>query len=106
MLGVFLLPAFTRLGHERPDLLSPGNGIHVCTDLGLYSHQKEFLGNGFRNHVSSKGKIRSTGGSEEGRTPRRCVTQDSKPNRLLTELFQSPFLTNLCIVFQKPLEQS
>ena len=32
MLGVFLLPAFTRLGHERQDLWSPCNEMHVCTD--------------------------------------------------------------------------
>ena len=32
-------------------------------DLGLCSHPKEFLGNGARNHVNSKGKIPSTGGS-------------------------------------------
>ena len=32
VLGVFLLPAFTRLGHERQDLLSPCDGMHVCTD--------------------------------------------------------------------------
>ena len=31
MLGVFLLPAFTRLGHERQDLLSPCDEMHVCT---------------------------------------------------------------------------
>ena len=30
MLGVFLLPAFTRLGHERQDLLSPCDEMHVC----------------------------------------------------------------------------
>ena len=30
-------------------------------DLGLYSHPKEFLGNGVRTHVNSKGKILSTG---------------------------------------------
>ena len=29
-------------------------------DLGLYSHLKEFLGNGVRNHANSKGKIPST----------------------------------------------
>ena len=28
MLGVFLLPAFTRLGHESQDLLSP------CDEMG------------------------------------------------------------------------
>ena len=32
MLAVFLLPAFTRLGHECQDLLSPREGMHVCTD--------------------------------------------------------------------------
>ena len=44
MLGVFLLPAFTRLGHECQDLLSPYNGMHACTDkgLGLYSHPKSY----------------------------------------------------------------
>ena len=32
VLGVFLLPTFTRLGHEYQDLLSPCDGAHVCTD--------------------------------------------------------------------------
>ena len=32
MLGAFLLPAFTRLGHEHQDLLSPCDGMHVRTD--------------------------------------------------------------------------
>ena len=32
MLGVFLLPAFTLLGHERQDLLSLCDEMHVCTD--------------------------------------------------------------------------
>ena len=32
VLGVFLLPAFTRLGHEHQDLLSPCDEMHVCTD--------------------------------------------------------------------------
>ena len=41
---------------------------NVCVhrlDLGLYSHRKEFLGNGARNHITSKGNIPSTGGSDE-----------------------------------------
>ena len=29
---VFLLPAFTRLGHDCQDLLRPCDGMHVCTD--------------------------------------------------------------------------
>ena len=37
-------------------------------DLGLSSHPKQFLGNGVRTHVSSKRRIPSTGGSEEGWT--------------------------------------
>ena len=32
VLGVFLLLAFTCLGHERQDLLSPCDEMHVCTD--------------------------------------------------------------------------
>ena len=35
MLGVFLLPAFARLGHECQDLLSLCNGMHVYTDQTL-----------------------------------------------------------------------
>ena len=32
MPGVFLLPAFARLGHECQGLLSLCDGMHVCTD--------------------------------------------------------------------------
>ena len=32
VLGVYLLPAFTRLGHERQDHLSLCGEMHVCTD--------------------------------------------------------------------------
>ena len=32
MLGVFLLPAFPRLGRERQDLLSPWDGMNECTN--------------------------------------------------------------------------
>ena len=35
ILGVFLLPVFTRLGYECQDLLSPCDGMHVCTDYTL-----------------------------------------------------------------------
>ena len=62
MLGVFLLLAFTHLGHECQDLLSSRNGMHIMhrLDLGLHSHPKEFGGNGVRTHVNSKGKFPST----------------------------------------------
>ena len=32
ILGAFLLPAFTRLGNECRDLLSPCDRMHVCAD--------------------------------------------------------------------------
>ena len=59
-------------------------------DLGLYSHPKELGGEGgggggARSHVSSKGKLPSTGGSEEVGTR---DTQDSEPNTLPTDLFR------------------
>ena len=46
MLGVFLLPAFTHLGHECQDRLSPCDGMPDVHRLarGLYSHPKEFWG--------------------------------------------------------------
>ena len=90
MLGVFLLPAFTRLGHECQDLLSPCHGMHVCTDYRprfILSSERVFLGgNGVRTHVNSKGKISSTGKKfpRGGSNPRRCITQDSEPNTLPT----------------------
>ena len=52
----------------------------VCArlDLDLYSHLKDLLGNGVRTHVNSKGKIPSTGGSEEDRT---CDTASRRTTR-------------------------
>ena len=48
VLGVFLLPAFTRLGHERQDLLSPCDKMHVCKDqTSVYTLiRRSFGGNG------------------------------------------------------------
>ena len=67
MLGMFLLPAFTCLGHEWQGLLSQCNGMHVCTDyISVYTLiWRSVWGNGVRNHVNSKGKIPSTRDSEE-----------------------------------------
>ena len=83
MLGVFLLLAFNCLGHECQDHESVlWNACVHRLDLGLYSHPKEFLGNGVRAHVNSKekipfiGKILPRGGSN----PQHCIKQDSKPN--------------------------
>ena len=57
MLGVFLYPAFTRLGHECLDLLSPHDRTHVCTYKTRFMLSSEgVLGNGVRNGVNSKGE--------------------------------------------------
>ena len=89
--GACWVAAFTRLGYECQDLLSPCDGMHVCTDW-TSTHtliRRSFGGNGVRNHVNSKGKIPSTrkillrGGSN----PRRCIT-DSEPNTLPTKLYR------------------
>ena len=65
MLGVYLLLAFTCVGHECQDALSPCDGMHVSTDdLGLYCHPKSFGG----LESGPKGKSPSTGKiSEEDR---------------------------------------
>ena len=53
-------------------------------NLGLYSHPKEFWGNGVRTHANSMGKIISTGKilPRGGLNPQCCIKQDSKPNTL------------------------
>ena len=83
MLGVFLLSAFTRLEHECQNLLSQNTRV-LRLDLGLYFHPKEFLENGIRTHVNSKGKIPSTGNilPRGGSNPQRCMKQNSEPNTL------------------------
>ena len=69
VLGVFLLPAFTRLEHESESFQSVlSNACVHRLALDLYSHPKEFGGNGVRTHVKSKGKVPSTRGSEEDQT--------------------------------------
>ena len=67
VLGVFLLPVFTRLGHECQDRLVHAMECVHRLDLGLCSRPKEFWGNAVRTHVTSKGEIPYTGGSEEVR---------------------------------------
>ena len=83
VLGVFLLLAFTRLGHERQDLLSLCDEMHVCTDYTLI--RKSFGGNGVWTHVNSKGKIPSTG---------KCPQRRIEPATLWTA---SPSTTNWAI---------
>ena len=92
-LGVFLLKVYARVGHERQDLWSPcdGNASAHRLDFGLYSHPKEFWGNGVGTHVGSKGKAPSTGKilPREASNPRRCIKQDSEPNTLPTSCSSS-----------------
>ena len=67
VLGMVLLPAFIRLGHECQDLSNQRCTAWVHRlDLRLHSHLKEFKGSEVRTHVNSKGTIPSTGGSEKG----------------------------------------
>ena len=69
-------------------------------DLGLYSHPKEFLGNGVSTHVNAKGKLPSTGRRLEGGwSLRRCIRLDSEPNTLPTEPFR-PHTTDLAFGIQ------
>ena len=95
ILGVFLLSAFTCLGHVSGSFQNVlWNACECRLDLGLYSHLKEFLGNRVRTHFSSKEKNlywRLRGVSN----PQRCISQDSKPNTLLTELFCRPAYTKI-----------
>ena len=57
-------------------------------DLGLYSHPKEFLGNGVWTHVNSKGKIPSTENVPRGGSnPRHC---GQRAQALPTELSPPP----------------
>ena len=60
-------------------------------DLGLYSYPEEFSVIVFRTRVTSNEKISSTGkkiSPEEDGTHDACITQDSEPNTLPTELFR------------------
>ena len=67
MLGVFLLPAFTRLRHECQDLLSLCDG-NMCaqTRPQFILSSERVLGNGLRTHVHSKDKNPSAKGSKAG----------------------------------------
>ena len=88
MLGVFLLTAFTRLGHECQDLLSPCDGVHVCTDqTSVYTLiRKSFCGMEPETVLTLRKNTlyrRLRGASNT----RRCTAQASEPNTLPTELF-------------------
>ena len=58
-------------------------------DLSLYSHPKEFWGNGVRTHVISKGKIPFTGNSEED------GTHDTASHRTVSSTHQGSYSSPL-----------
>ena len=69
-------------------------------DLGLYSHPKEFLGDGVRtvrgwsqNHVNSEGKTPSTVGSEEGGTCRAATCRTVSPTHCQLS-YSGPIMTS------------
>ena len=59
-------------------------------DLHLYSHPKGFFGNGVRTQVNSKGKISTTGGSEEGRTCDAASCRTASPTHFYRLSYSSP----------------
>ena len=111
-------PFFLQSNHRGSHILSSWlvhagcafvTGIHPCRTLragsfesvrwnacvhklGLFilSYERVFLWNGIRIHVNSMGK-NSLYRKLRGRSnPQRCITQDSEPNTLPTELFRPP----------------
>ena len=91
MLGVFLLPAFTRLGHDCQDLLSPCDGMHVCTDKNsIYTLIWKSLREWTQNSSELQGKNSLYQRLRGGSNPRSCNTQGSQPNTPPTELLPPP----------------
>ena len=81
MLGVFLLPAFTRLGLECQDLLSPCDGMHVCKNCTLI---RESFG-GMESEMMGKIPLYRKKSLLRGSpNPRRCIKQNCEPNTLPT----------------------
>ena len=67
---MFLLPAFTRLGHKCQDLWSPCGGMHVCTDKTSVCTliRKSCWGMESEPKLTPREKIPSTGSSEQDQT--------------------------------------
>ena len=64
-------------------------------DLISYSHPKEFWGNGVRTYANSKGKIPSTGSSEENRTHNAASPITASPTHYwLSYSASPPYITN------------
>ena len=87
MQGVFLLLAFTYLGHEYQDLSSLWDGMHVCTDYtSVYSLIRKSFREWSQNPCSLQGKNPLYQKPRGGLNLHHCIMQDSEPNTLPTEL--------------------
>ena len=91
MLGVFLLPAFTRLGRERQDLLSPCDEICMCAQTRprfILSSEGVFGRMEFEPMLTPREKSPLPENVPRGGSnPRRC---GQRAQALPTELFRPP----------------
>ena len=86
---LFLLPAFTCLGHECQDLLSVRwNACGHRLDLGLYSHPKEFWGNGVRTH--GKNFLYRKNSPQRSIEPTALHQAEQRAQHTTNKLFQPP----------------
>ena len=98
MLGVFLLPAFIRLGHECNDVLSPCDGMHVSTDsTSVYTLIRKSFGGveSEQAHIASKGKkspLRKKKSPQSSIKPTTLHQAGQRANHTTNELFRLPGL--------------
>ena len=79
---------------------------NACVHLRLYSHPKEFWGNGFRTHVSSKAEGRGGGGgggtctrsSEEDRTHHVVSRRTASPTHCRLSYSGPQNTANKCLI--------
>ena len=94
ILSVFLLPAFTRLGHERQDFFLVHAMERMCAQTRPWSisHPKEFWGSGVRTHVTSKGKstLRGKNSAQRRIEPTALHQAGQRAQHTTDELFRPP----------------
>ena len=99
-LGMFLLQAFSCLGHKRQDLLSPCDGTHACTDYTLLCTLIwEFLGNGVRTHANSKGNVPLPKAQRTVKHFHDAASRKSPTHYRLS--YSSPCVCTLCIYLSR-----
>ena len=108
---MFLLPAFTRQGHEHQDLWSPCDGMHRL-GLSIYSHPKEFWGNGVTTYVISSKGINPALPAQRRIEPAICITH----YRLsyfgpLSTVYWKALMTcqkilHACLIFKRPTRRT